>query len=195
MPPIYPANPGAITVLVNPGHGGGYNGAVSEGLFEKEVNLDVGLRLQRLLLAGGVNEVMTRTTDTDVNLPRVDVNGDGVIGRTQKGDDDWDELAARIDIGNEARADVHIFNHNNAGGCKCVRGTGTYVGMNRDWTPEGLALATFLQQTQLAQLDTFPARRVTRSTAALGRAATTPSRPLADRSAVAAAYADAGTAD
>lgn len=155
LPPIYAANPGAITILVNPGHGGGYNGAVSQGLKEKEVNLDVGLRLQRLLEAAGVNVVMTRTTDVDVNRPRVDVNGDGVIGPTRSGGDDWDELAARIDIGNEARADVHIFNHNNAAGCKCLRGTGTYVGMDRDWTPEGVALATFLQATQLAQLDTF----------------------------------------
>jgi N-acetylmuramoyl-L-alanine amidase len=154
MPPIYAANPGAITVLVNPGHGGMYSGAVSEGLFEKEVNLDVGLRLRRLLLAAGVNVVMTRTTDTDANLPRVDVNGDGVIGRTPHGED-WDELAARIDIGNEARADIHIFNHNNGAGCHCVRGTETFTGMSRSWTPEGVALATLVQAEQISQLDTF----------------------------------------
>ena len=157
MPPIYAANPGAITVLVNPGHGGRYSGAVADGVSEKSINLDIGLRLRRLLEAAGVNVLMTRTTDADVNLPRVDVNGDGVIGRTPKGED-WDELAARMDLGNEARADVHIFNHNNGAGCRCYRGTETFTGMNRSWTPEGVALATFVQAAQLAQLDTFRSR-------------------------------------
>ncbi|MEP7158967.1 MAG: N-acetylmuramoyl-L-alanine amidase [Chloroflexota bacterium] len=155
MPPIFPANPGAITVLVNPGHGASYNGAISQGLYEKEVNLSVGLRLRRLLEAAGVNVVMTRTTDTHVNLPQVDVNGDGLTGPKKPGGQDFDELAARIDIGNEARADIHVFNHNNAAGCKCIRGTEVFTGYESPWAPEGIDLATFIQQAQLAQLDTF----------------------------------------
>ena len=154
MPPVYPANPGAITVLINPGHGGLRAGAVSKKLLEKDANLDIGLRLRRLLLAAGVNVVMTRTTDTSINLPPADVNGDGIIGRPPGGDD-WDELQARVDIGNEARADVHIFNHNNGAGCRCIRYTETFTGMQRTWTPEGIALANYVQSAQIAQLDTF----------------------------------------
>jgi len=146
MPPIYAANPGAITVLINPGHGGSRTGAVSDGVVESLVNLDIGLRLRRLLEAAGVTVVMTRTTDVHVPDPEYDVNGDGVIGPTEPGGDDWDGLAYRLDIGNQAGADVHIFNHNNAAGCKCRRGTETYTGMERDWTPEGVALATFVQE-------------------------------------------------
>jgi N-acetylmuramoyl-L-alanine amidase len=154
MPPIFPANPGAITVLINPGHGGTSTGAATKTLTEKFVNLDVGLRLRRLLEAAGVHVVMTRTTDTKVNVPPVDLNGDGIIGRPPH-EEDWDELQARVDVGNEARADVHIFNHNNGAGCRCVRYTETFTGMHRTWTPEGVTLATFVEAAQIAQLDTF----------------------------------------
>jgi N-acetylmuramoyl-L-alanine amidase len=149
LPPIYPANPGAITVLINPGHGGRFIGAVGSGLREKNVNLDIGLRLRQLLLEAGVNVVMTRTTDTAVNKPRIDVNGDGLIGATP------DELEARVDIGNLARADVHIFNHFNGARCHCVRGTKTYTGGKRVFTPENLAFASLIQSELIHELDHF----------------------------------------
>ncbi len=154
MPPIYPANPGAITILVNPGHGGPKTGAATKAVTEKFLNLDIGLRLQRLLLAAGVNVVMTRTTDVHIPDPEFDVNGDGVVGPPPH-QDDWDGLAYRIDMGNEARADLHIFNHNNGAGCRCRRGTMTFTGFQRSWTPEGMAFATDVQAEQISQLDTF----------------------------------------
>ncbi len=149
LPPIYPANPGAITVLINPGHGGRKTGAVGNHLVEKNVNLDIGLRLQRLLLAAGVNVVMTRTTDSMVNMPPSDVNGDGLVGKPP------DELAARVDIGNMARADVHIFNHLNGARCHCVRGTKTFTGGDRVFAPESIAFATFIQADLVRQLNRF----------------------------------------
>jgi N-acetylmuramoyl-L-alanine amidase len=155
MPPIYPADPGAITVLINPGHGGNKSGAVTKVVTEKYLNLDIGLRLRRLLQAAGVNVVMTRETDVHVPDPEFDVNGDGVVGPTKPGGDDWDGLAYRIDIGNEARADVHIFNHNNGSSTRGQRGTETFVGMAQSFTPEAVAFASFVQQATLAQLDTF----------------------------------------
>jgi N-acetylmuramoyl-L-alanine amidase len=155
LPPIYPANPGAITVLINPGHGGNKAGAVHRTVYEKNLNLDIGLRLRRLLQAAGVNVVMTRETDVHVPDPEYDVNGDGVIGPTKRGGDDWDGLAYRIDIGNEARADVHIFNHNNGATCHCIRGTETWVGMDRSFSPEAITLATRVQAASITQLDMF----------------------------------------
>lgn len=155
MPPIYLANPGAITVLINPGHGGRNSGALNKYVSEKVLNLDIGLRLRRLLLAAGVNVVMTRETDVHVPDPEFDVNGDGVIGPTKPGGDDWDGLAYRIDMGNMARADVHIFNHNNGSSQSTRRGTETFTGMERSWTPEGIKFATAVQAGQIAQLDTF----------------------------------------
>jgi N-acetylmuramoyl-L-alanine amidase len=155
MPPIYPANPGAITVLINPGHGGYKSGAATRTVTEKFLNLDIGLRLRRLLQAAGVNVVMTRETDVHVPDPEFDVNGDGVIGPTEPGGDDWDGLAYRIDLGNMARADVHIFNHNNGSRQPERRGTETFTGFERSWTPEGIDFATVIQAGQIAQLDTF----------------------------------------
>ncbi|HUP83949.1 MAG TPA: N-acetylmuramoyl-L-alanine amidase [Candidatus Limnocylindria bacterium] len=155
MPPIYPANPGAITVLINPGHGGNNSGALNKYLAEKTVNLDIGLRLRRLLQAAGINVVMTRDTDVHVPDPEFDVNGDGVIGPTKRGGDDWDGLAYRLDIGNMARADLHIFNHNNGSSDSRARGTETFTGLERSWTPEGIAFATAMQAGQVGQLDTF----------------------------------------
>jgi N-acetylmuramoyl-L-alanine amidase len=157
MPPIYPANPGAITVLINPGHGGvGYPGASwNKTVFEKNLNLDIGLRLRRLLQAAGVNVVMTRETDVHIPNPEFDVNGDGFVGPPTAQDEDWDGLSYRLDIGNLARADVHIFNHNNGSGTKSLRYTETFTGMERSWTPEGIELATAVQSWQITQLDTF----------------------------------------
>lgn len=155
MPPIYPANPGAITVLINPGHGGRKSGALNRYISEKVVNLDIGLRLRRLLEAAGVNVVMTRETDVHVPDPEFDVNGDGIIGPITPGGDDWDGLAYRIDLGNIARADVHIFNHNNGSRDGTRRGTETYTGLERSWSPEGIAFATAVQAGQISQLDTF----------------------------------------
>jgi N-acetylmuramoyl-L-alanine amidase len=156
MPPIYPANPAAITVLINPGHGGvGYSGAVWKTVREADLNLDIGLRLRRLLRAAGINVVMTRETDVHIPNPEFDVNGDGFIGPPTAQDEDWDGLSYRLDIGNLARADVHIFNHNNGSGTKSLRYTETFTGMERSWTPEGIELATAVQGWQITQLDTF----------------------------------------
>jgi N-acetylmuramoyl-L-alanine amidase len=57
-------------VVVDPGHGGRDPGAIGPtGLTEKEVNLDIALRLRRLLVADGIRVVMTREADATVELP------------------------------------------------------------------------------------------------------------------------------
>lgn len=60
------ANP---VVVLDPGHGGGDNGATGRrGLKEKDVTLDVALRVQRQLAAAGVAVRLTRGTDKAVEL-------------------------------------------------------------------------------------------------------------------------------
>jgi N-acetylmuramoyl-L-alanine amidase len=56
-------------VVVDPGHGGVQEGAVGEGLREKDVALQVALKL-REALAGSAEVVLTREGDQDVPLPR-----------------------------------------------------------------------------------------------------------------------------
>jgi N-acetylmuramoyl-L-alanine amidase len=56
------------TVVIDPGHGGKDSGAARNHLQEKNLVLDVALRLQPKLQAAGFKTVMTRTTDVFIPL-------------------------------------------------------------------------------------------------------------------------------
>ena len=57
------------TFVVDPGHGGLDNGAMGkEGTLEKELNLEVSLRLSQLLETAGANVVLTRFNDEFISL-------------------------------------------------------------------------------------------------------------------------------
>ena len=61
---------GRFKVVIDPGHGGPDPGAVGiAGLRETDVVLDVSLQLARLLQSRGVEVLLTRTTEVDVDLP------------------------------------------------------------------------------------------------------------------------------
>ncbi len=59
------ANPAdCYTVIIDAGHGGEDGGAVAyDGSLEKNFNLDIALRLQKILELYGLNVIMTRTED------------------------------------------------------------------------------------------------------------------------------------
>ncbi|MEW5945701.1 MAG: N-acetylmuramoyl-L-alanine amidase [bacterium] len=79
------------TVAVDPGHGGDDPGAAgADGTFEKDVNLAVAKKLERLLRAAGAKVILTRNADGKVSL---------------------DE---RAEIANRSRADVYVSVHSNA---------------------------------------------------------------------------------
>ncbi|MBD1842364.1 N-acetylmuramoyl-L-alanine amidase [Cyanobacteria bacterium FACHB-63] len=74
--PVPPRVPnGRLVVVIDPGHGGPDPGAVGiRGIQEKEIVLDISRRVQANLERGGVQVVMTRNADTDLDLqPRVDI--------------------------------------------------------------------------------------------------------------------------
>jgi len=61
---------GRYTIVIDPGHGGPDPGAVGiDGLRETDVVLDVSLQVAALLRARGVDVLLTRTGDVDVDLP------------------------------------------------------------------------------------------------------------------------------
>lgn len=54
---------GNVTIVIDAGHGGEDGGCEGNGLVEKNLNLDISMRLASLLREAGVNVVMTRETD------------------------------------------------------------------------------------------------------------------------------------
>ena len=129
---IYRPNPAAIVVAIDPGHGGCLDWGAPDPLArgpafsEKTMTLAIGLALKQILEAQGVAVVMTRQTDAALagdDYPAQgchgasfrDVNGDGASGFDPEGKTRTrDELQARLDLVNLARADVLISIHINA---------------------------------------------------------------------------------
>ena len=144
---VYPDAPGFITVAVDPGHGGDYDGAVGpDGTREADLNLDIGLRLARMLEGAGVNVVITRTADANVNEPPEERTGDGII-------DGDDELAARPDLANNARADLFLSIHNNTAVNRSVGGPSTFFFDERPFGSRNARLARVVQDEIVAALD------------------------------------------
>jgi N-acetylmuramoyl-L-alanine amidase len=148
---VYPARPGFITIAIDPGHGGSLDGAVGpDGTREADLNLDIGLRLARMLEGAGVATVVTRTSDGHVNEPPLDLTADGVI-------DETDELAARPDIANRARADLFIAIHNNTAVNESVGGPSTFYADDRPFQKRSARLARTIQAEVVAALARVPA--------------------------------------
>ena len=78
------------TIVIDPGHGGKDPGAVFGSLYEKDIILNISLKLQQALLDLGYNVIMTRETDVFV------------------------ELYDRPEIANKANADLFISIHANS---------------------------------------------------------------------------------
>ncbi len=116
--PLPPANfnftPGLKNKLIalDPGHGGTDPGAIGlAGMYEKNVNLAVSLRVKALLEKAGAKVIMTRQDDRDVFGP----NSSAV-----------DELKARATIANVRKADIFVSIHSNAAQNRAAAGTTTY---------------------------------------------------------------------
>lgn len=118
------------TIVLDPGHGGTDSGASGFGLVEKEIILDVGLRLRKMLEAAGINVVMTR--DKDVFLT----------------------LDERVDIAKNVKADSFISIHANAHSEERANGTETF--WNSYFTSDqSEALAKEIQEELLFLLNTY----------------------------------------
>ncbi len=94
------AVPGGV-ICIDPGHGGSDPGAINRRLKleEKDVTLDIALKLAAILRQQGWNVVLTRDTDRDV---------------TWAGSSARVELGARVKIANDLKADVFVSIHCNA---------------------------------------------------------------------------------
>lgn len=138
--PVVPPATGRKVVAIDPGHGGRESGAVSPGgLAEKNVNLRIALKLAALLRAAGYEPVLTRSSDTGVNLAGRDLNGDGVVNTN-------DDLQARVDVANAAHADILVNIHNNSSADSGVKGTRVYYCAARPFASQSIRLAGALER-------------------------------------------------
>lgn len=55
-------------IYIDPGHGGSEPGAISGGVREKDLNLQIAHRINNILISRGYRTVMSRTTDRQVSL-------------------------------------------------------------------------------------------------------------------------------
>lgn len=107
---------GMTTVVIDPGHGGidGGTGNKSE-LLEKDINLDVGLKLKKELLVEGFNVIMTREKDESLeDISSIDSS------RYRK------DLDARKTIINNSNPDVFVSIHANSSNSDSARGVQVY---------------------------------------------------------------------
>ncbi len=124
-------------VVIDAGHGGGDPGARSrEGLQEKELNLDVALRLKRLLSQLGVYCVMIRETDCDFST-----GPEGLSHQKRQ------DLINRVRMAVQSGADIYLSLHANSFPESRYRGAQTFY---RPDDPASQQLAEAIQN-QLVQ--------------------------------------------
>ena len=101
-------------ICIDPGHGGEDPGAIGpSGIPEKNITLKIAKEVKRLLEEAGAKVIMTRTTDTEVS-PK------------HKQATDIDELQARCDVANKAKADVFVSIHMDSFSSRSANGTTGY---------------------------------------------------------------------
>jgi N-acetylmuramoyl-L-alanine amidase len=117
-------------IVVDAGHGGRDPGAIGySGSREKDLVLDMALRLEELLEDGGAEVIMTRKTD------------------------DYIELTDRSKIANDNNADIFVSLHLNSHVDGQYSGTETYI--RPDYNQANLLLANLTQRALLRDLGTY----------------------------------------
>jgi N-acetylmuramoyl-L-alanine amidase len=136
--PYYGASLAGKVIVIDPGHGGSDSGAVGPtGVREKDVNLRIALRLERLLIEQGAIPRLLRRSDVAIGPP----------GCNQR-----QELEARLAASEHPDSDFFLSIHNNAvgsGNRASAYGTETYY-----WTPMSALPARLMQKHLCAHLKT-----------------------------------------
>jgi N-acetylmuramoyl-L-alanine amidase len=138
------------SVTLDAGHGGTEIGAshtFPDGtlLAEKDLNLRVMLRVRDLLQENGFQVATTRTTDSQVNVDKKDLTGDGRVTLS-------DDLQARIDLANNAGSDIFVSVHFNGISDPNVKGTYVFYDPDRPYTDRSKALAEMVDQALAGSL-------------------------------------------
>ena len=103
LPNMSASNQTPITVVLDAGHGGEDGGCEGNGLVEKDLNLDIALRIASLLRKQGVNVVLTREIDELL----YDKNSD------YEGKKKYQDVRRRLEIAKEQENPVLVSIHMN----------------------------------------------------------------------------------
>lgn len=137
LPVIAPSSSSDFTVVIDAGHGGFDGGKVSsDGTLEKDVNLDIALKLKELLTAADIRVIMTRTTDTAL--------GESSSSTKQQ------DMISRINLINDTAPDCVISIHQNSYPDESVDGAQVFYFTG---SPQGKLLAETLQDHLVASAD------------------------------------------
>ncbi len=123
-------------VVIDPGHGGFDVGAISfDDTYEKDINLDIGLKLRELLTTFGYEVVMTREIDEDVAYP---------VG-TKK-----EDIISRYNLTQDIDNAIFISIHQNMYGVSKYSGPQVFYG---DKHPDSKVFASEMQNVLNTYLD------------------------------------------
>lgn len=138
-------------IALDPGHGGPEVGAVHRSpqgtLAEKDSNLDMAFRLRALLIESGYQVILTRETDARA---AGDLTGPTTAFPAARLD-----LQHRIDMVNEAGADLFISLHSNGSPNAGESGLEVWYDPNRPFGADNVRLATLVQRRVLAALAAY----------------------------------------
>ncbi|SNX54242.1 N-acetylmuramoyl-L-alanine amidase [Thermoanaerobacterium sp. RBIITD] len=117
-----------MLIVLDPGHGGNDSGAVGNNFLEKDINLNISLKLKDIVKSKNINVIMTR--DKDISLG----------------------LQERCDIANKNKADYFISIHCNGFKDTSAKGTETY---SYPGSIIGAKLAVSIQRSIVSMLNTI----------------------------------------
>lgn len=142
-------------IIIDAGHGGVDGGAVGiSGVIEKDVNLEISLKLRYLLIFMGYDVIMTRETDVSIH----DENATTI--RQKKTSD----LHNRLKIANDNPSAVFLSIHQNNFHDKNQQGMCFYYSPNNS---KSKILATSLREKMLLYLQPDNRRQLKEATSAL----------------------------
>ena len=134
----------AIVVVLDAGHGGNEPGASANEIIERDSNLDMAYRVQRLLTAAGGKVEFTRST-----YQRTDgFVADGLDGLTAT----FMDLQARVARANALDADVFVSLHSNSYTSSGARGVDVVYNRDRPFAADNQRLAGLLRDYVVAEL-------------------------------------------
>ncbi len=133
-------------IVLDAGHGGNETGALAFGIVERESNLDFAFRVESLLHEAGFDVLLTRRTrdrTRDISEEYPDAP-DFVVNRP--------DLQARVDLANEAEADLFVSIHSNGAHDARASGVEVYWNGQRPHAAANERLALALQESVLGSL-------------------------------------------